>query len=171
MAVASPLTDVALAGALEAAKQGLIEPILVGSERGIRSLADRIEAHLGTVTIVDAADDEDAAQKSVALCRKGQARALMKGSLHTDTLLHSVLQHDSGLRTLRRVSHAFVLDTEAYPRPMMITDAAINIAPSLDDKVDIVKLDRASAHDRSRETQRRHPFRHRNGDIHDGFHN
>jgi phosphotransacetylase len=61
----------------------------------------------------------------------------MKGSLHTDTLMHAVLQHDSGLRTLRRVSHAFVLDTEAYPRPMMITDAAINIVPSLDDKVDI----------------------------------
>jgi len=139
MAVASPLTDVALAGALDAAKQGLIEPILVGSEREIRSLADRIEANLGTATIIDAANDEDAAQKSVALCRKGQARALMKGCVHTDTLMHAVLQHDSGLRTLRRVSHAFVLDTEAYPRPMMITDAAINIVPSLDDKVDIVK--------------------------------
>jgi phosphate acetyltransferase len=139
MAVVSPLTDVALAGALEARRQGLIEPILVGSDREIRSLAGRIELQLAGVTVVDASDDEDAARKSVALCRSGQARALMKGSLHTDTLMHTLLQHDTGLRTARRVSHAFVLATPAYPRPLMITDAAIHIAPSLDDKVDIVK--------------------------------
>ncbi len=139
MAVACPLTEVALTGALQAARQGLIEPILVGPEQAIRSLAKRIEVELGTARLVDASDDEDAARKSVALCRSGKARALMKGSLHTDTLMHAVLNHESGLRTSRRVSHAFVLDTSAYPRPLMITDAAINIAPSLEDKIDIVK--------------------------------
>jgi phosphate acetyltransferase len=133
------LTDVALTGALQAARQGLIEPILVGPEQAIRSLAKRIEVELGTALLVDATDDDDAARKSVALCRNGKARTLMKGSLHTDTLMHAVLNHESGLRTSRRVSHAFVLDTSAYPRPLMITDAAINIAPSLEDKVDIVK--------------------------------
>jgi len=139
MAVACPTTDVALAGALAAERQGLIEPILVGPEQAIRSLAERIEVEIGTALIVDATDDEDAARKSVALCRSGRARALMKGSLHTDTLMHAALQHESGLRTSRRVSHAFVLDTATYPRPLMITDAAINISPSLEDKVDIVK--------------------------------
>jgi phosphate acetyltransferase len=88
---------------------------------------------------VSASDDFDAAQKSVALCRTGRAHALMKGSLHTDTLMHAVLDSAAGLRTLRRVSHIFVLDAPAYPRPLLITDAGINIYPTLDDKVDIVR--------------------------------
>jgi phosphate acetyltransferase len=139
MAVAFPTTEVALAGALEAGRRRLIEPILVGPEREIGALARRINLDLGTTVIVDASDDEDAARKAVALCRGGQARGLMKGSLHSDTLMHAALQHDVGLRTGRRVSHAFVLDTSAYPRPLIVTDAAVNICPSLDDKVDIVK--------------------------------
>ena len=117
----------------------LIEPILVGPSREIRALAERMAVDLGKTALVDAADDEDAARKAVALCRSGEARGLMKGSLHSDTLMHAALQHDSDLRTARRVSHAFLLDAPAYPRPLIVTDAAINICPSLDDKVDIVK--------------------------------
>jgi phosphate acetyltransferase len=139
MAVAAPTTEIALSGALEAARRGLIEPILVGPSREIRALAERMGADLGTWTIVDASDDEDAAGKAVALCRGGQARGLMKGSLHSDTFMHAALQHESGLRTARRVSHAFLLDVAVYPRPLIVTDAAINICPSLDDKVDIVR--------------------------------
>jgi phosphate acetyltransferase len=139
MAVAVPTTEVALAGALEAARRSLIEPILVGPSREIRALAERMGVDIGKTALVDAADDEDAARKAVALCRSGEARGLMKGSLHSDTFMHAALQHDSGLRTARRVSHAFLLDAPAYPRPLIVTDAAINICPSLDDKVDIVK--------------------------------
>jgi phosphate acetyltransferase len=139
MAVAAPTTEIALAGALDAARRGLIEPILVGPSREIRALAERMGADIGKTALLDAADDEDAARKAVALCRSGEARGLMKGSLHSDTFMHAALQHDSGLRTAQRVSHAFLLDAPAYPRPLIVTDAAINICPSLDDKVDIVK--------------------------------
>jgi phosphate acetyltransferase len=139
VAVASPTTDVALQGALSAAKAGLVEPILVGPERVIRTLAERLDVDLGAIPIVDAQDDEDAARQSVALCLSARARLLMKGSLHTDTLMHAVLQHQGGLRAVRRVSHVFVLDAPAYPRPLLITDAGINIYPTLEDKVDIVR--------------------------------
>jgi phosphate acetyltransferase len=138
-AVVAPTTDVALGGAMAAAEAGLIEPILVGGERAIRGLAASRSVDLGQVRIVDAADDADAARKAVALCREGVAKGLMKGSLHTDVLMHAVLDADHGLRTTRRVSHVFVIDAPAYPRPLLVTDAAINIYPTLDDKVDIAK--------------------------------
>jgi phosphate acetyltransferase len=138
-AVVAPTTEVALTGALEAAREGLIEPILVGPEVSVRALAARLSLDLGGIRIVDASGDEDAARKSVALCREGQARALMKGSLHTDVLMHAVLDPANGLRGARRVSHVFVIDAPAYPRPLLVTDAAINIYPKLDDKVDIAK--------------------------------
>lgn len=138
-AVVAPTTDVALSGALSARDAGLIEPILVGPEGRIRTLAATLHIDLTSVRVVDAADDEDAARKSVALCRDGVARGLMKGSLHTDVLMHAVLERDSGLRLIRRVSHVFVIDAPAYPRPLFVTDAAINIQPTLDDKVDILK--------------------------------
>jgi phosphate acetyltransferase len=138
-AVVAPATDVALTGAMAASRAGLIDPILVGPERAIRALAAELGLDPSTLMVVDAADDEDAARKAVALCVKGEARGLMKGSLHTDVLMHAVLDHQSGLRTTRRVSHAFVIDAPAYPRPLIVTDAAINIYPTLDDKVDIVK--------------------------------
>jgi phosphate acetyltransferase len=139
MAVVAPMTEVALAGAMDAARERLIEPLLVGSQRELQALARTANIDLQGATIVDAANDADAARKGVALCRSGRARALMKGSLHTDTLMHAVLDRDLGLNTTRRVSHVFVLDAPAYPRALLITDAAINIQPTLDDKVDIVR--------------------------------
>jgi phosphate acetyltransferase len=138
-AVVAPTTDVALAGALEAARAGLIEPILVGDARAIAALASHVGADLSKARIVDAHDDADAARKAVALCRSGEALGLMKGSLHTDVLMHAVIDPQTGLRTSRRVSHVFVIDAPAYPRPLLVTDAAINIYPTLEDKVDIAK--------------------------------
>ncbi len=138
-AVVAPTTEVALSGALSAARENLIDPILVGPEAVIRALAGQLGADLSGARIVDAPDDEQAARKAVALCRDGSARGLMKGSLHTDVLMHAVLDPQTGLRTARRVSHVFVLDAPAYPRPLLVTDAAINIYPTLEDKVDIAK--------------------------------
>ena len=129
----------ALSGAMAAAGASLIEPILVGEERVMRALGTKLGIDLSGVRVVDASDDDDAARKAVQLCRKGGALGLMKGSLHTDALMHAVLDHESGLRTARRVSHVFVIDAPAYPRPLLVTDAAINIYPTLDDKVDIAK--------------------------------
>ncbi|MGO9834644.1 MAG: bifunctional enoyl-CoA hydratase/phosphate acetyltransferase [Polyangiaceae bacterium] len=138
-AVVAATTDVALSGAMAAANAGLIEPILVGQEGLVRELASRLSIDLSRTRIIDASDDRDAANKSVALCREGVAMGLMKGSLHTDVLMHAVLDPQAGLRTARRVSHVFVIDAPAYPRPLLVTDAAINIYPTLDDKVDIAK--------------------------------
>jgi phosphate acetyltransferase len=138
VAVVAPTTEVALLGATSAAEAGLVEPILVGPERIMKLVAERAGVDIGRFQRVDATDDADAAAKSVALCRTGQANALMKGSLHTDVLMHAVLEHSAGLRTGRRLSHVFVLDAPGYPRPLFITDAAITIYPTLEDKVDIV---------------------------------
>jgi len=109
-AVVAPVTNVALSGAMEAAAAGLIEPILVGSERTIVALAAKLGVDLSKVQVIDAADDAAAARKAVAMCREGRAVGLMKGSLHTDVLMHAVLDHQAGLRTARRVSHVFVID-------------------------------------------------------------
>jgi phosphate acetyltransferase len=138
-AVVAPTTDVALSGAMAAAAAGLIEPILVGLEAHVRALAAKLGVDLSHVRLIDAGDEADAARKAVALCRDGTARGLMKGALHTDALMHAVLDHQVGLRTARRLSHVFVIDAPAYPRPLLVTDAAINIYPTLDDKVDIAK--------------------------------
>jgi phosphate acetyltransferase len=138
-AVVAPTTEVALSGAIAAADAGLIEPILVGDDGALRPLALRLGLDLSNVRVVQAADDADAARKAVALCREGAASGLMKGSLHTDVLMHAVLDAQNGLRTPRRVSHVFVIDAPAYARPLLVTDAAINIYPTLDDKVDIAK--------------------------------
>jgi phosphate acetyltransferase len=139
VAVAAPMSEVALLGVARAYDEKLIEPILVGTEGVLKRLAERLAVDIARWPLVDASDDDDAATRAVALCRSGRARALMKGSLHTDALLHAVLQHDAGLRTSRRLSHVFVLDAPAYPRPLLITDAGINIYPTLEDKVDIVR--------------------------------
>jgi phosphate acetyltransferase len=138
-AVVAPMTDVALSGAMAAASAGLIEPILVGDQKAIVALGSSLGFDLSNVRIVQAGDDADAALKAVALCREGAAHGLMKGSLHTDVLMHAVLDHQLGLRTARRVSHVFVIDAPAYPRPLMVTDAAINIYPTLEEKIDIAK--------------------------------
>jgi phosphate acetyltransferase len=138
-AVVAPMTDVALTGAVAAEAAGLIEPILVGNEGAVRELASKLKVDVSRWRLVDAVDDADAARKAVGLCREGAAAGLMKGSLHTDVLMHAVLDAHGGLRTARRVSHVFVIDAPGYPRPLLVTDAAINIYPTLEEKVDIAR--------------------------------
>lgn len=138
-AICWPCSSVALAGALEAANLGIINPILVGPALKLTEIATAENLNLGDCRIVEASNEEQAAATSVELCRSGSARSIMKGSLHTDTLMHVVLQKDNGLRTSKRLSHVFVMDAPLYTRPLFITDAAINIYPSLTDKVGIVQ--------------------------------
>jgi phosphate acetyltransferase len=135
-AVVWPMTEVALSGALEAAAAGLIEPTLIGPEAAMKALAAKIGVDISAYPIVAAETEAHAAEAAVAMCRAGNALALMKGSLHTDELLKPVMQRDTGLRTARRISHVFIMDTPAYA---LITDAAINITPDLEDKVHIVQ--------------------------------
>lgn len=134
-----PLSEVALRGCVESARAGIIEPVLVGIETEIRNLGSRLELDIESWEILPAVDDADAARKCVALCQSGHARAIMKGSLESAVLMREVVREGTGLRTGRRISHVFLLDVPSYPRPLLITDAAINIYPSLDDKVDIVQ--------------------------------
>jgi phosphate acetyltransferase len=138
-AVCWPCSAVALSGALEAAEAGLIEPILVAPAQELRRIAALDGLNIDRFRFVEAASEEEAALKSTELCRTGRAQALMKGSLHTDLLMRSVLQKDSGLRASRRVSHVFVMEAPLYDRTLFITDAAINIYPTLEDKIDIVQ--------------------------------
>ena len=139
VAVCYPLTKVALAGALESAVCGVIRPILVGPKEKIQRLAAMEKFDISSCEMVDAEDEIQSAKISVELCRSKVADALMKGSLHTDAFMRPVLAKETGLRTLRRISHSFVMETPAYDRILLITDAAINILPTLDDKVDIVQ--------------------------------
>ena len=134
-----PLSDVALRGAIEAAEANIIKPILVGDEAGIRALARKTGIDIADYPIVDAPTEHKAAQISVDMCRTGKAQAMMKGSLHTDELMRVAMARDTGLRTSKRITHVFVMDTPAYARTLLITDAAINIEPELEDKVHIVQ--------------------------------
>jgi phosphate acetyltransferase len=136
-AVAHPCEETALAGAMEASAKGLITPILVGPADRIRGVARQHAIDLGTTRIIDAAHSHAAAAKAVELVRKGEAELLMKGSLHTDELLGAVVARETGLRTGRRISHVFIMDVPTYHKVLVITDAAITIAPTLEDKVDI----------------------------------
>lgn len=136
-AVAHPCEDSALAGAVEAAQAGLIEPILVGPAARIEETAKSANIDLGKLEIVDAEHSLDSAKKAVELVKQGRAEVLMKGSLHSDELLSAIVSRDGGLRTGRRISHVFVMDVPTYHKVLIITDAAINITPTLDDKVDI----------------------------------
>jgi phosphate acetyltransferase len=135
-AVAHPCEESALRGALQAAQLGLVDPILVGPKAEIEATAAALDLSLQRFEIVDAENSVSAAQKAVALIREGKAEVLMKGSLHTDELMSAVVSRD-GLRTGRRISHAFVMDVPTYHKVLIVTDAAINIAPALEDKVDI----------------------------------
>ena len=136
-AVAYPCEETALEGAIDAGKQGLITPILVGPAGEIREIAKKHKIDLGGVEIVDEASTRGAAAKSVELVRLGKAELLMKGSLHSDEILGAVIAKETGLRTGRRLSHAFIMDVPTYHKVLVVTDAAINIAPTLEDKVDI----------------------------------
>jgi len=138
-AVSHPCSKEALEGAIDAAQADLIDPILVGPEAKIRTLAESLNLDISPYRLVDALHSHDSAAKAVALCRSGEAEALMKGSLHTDELMGAVVPSATGLRTERRISHVFAMDVPTYPRPLFITDAAINIYPTLEDKVDILK--------------------------------
>jgi phosphate acetyltransferase len=138
-AVVHPCDDVSLEGAIEAARLGLIVPILVGPGRRIRDVAARAGLDIRFPEVVDTAHSHDSAAKSVALVAMGRAEALMKGSLHTDELMGAVVAREGGIRTERWISHCFVMDVPGHPDALIITDAAVNIAPTLDEKVDIVR--------------------------------
>ena len=139
VAVAHPCDQVSLESVLEATKLKLIQPILVGPEQRIRSVAAEHGLDITGLEIVDASFSEDSANKAVDLVRQGRAEVLMKGSLHTDELMGAVVRRDTGLRTARRISHCFVMDVPENDEPLIITDAAVNIAPTLKEKVDIVQ--------------------------------
>jgi phosphotransacetylase len=138
-AVAHPCESTALIAALEAAQKGLITPILVGPATKIQEVAKQSGITLGETKIVDAPHSHGSAAKAVELVRQGQAELLMKGSLHTDELLSAVVAKETGLRTGRRISHVFIMDIPTYHKVLIVTDAAINIAPTLEDKVHIVQ--------------------------------
>ena len=138
-AVAHPCDANALGAAVEAAHAGLIIPILVGPKAKIRAAADVAKVDIDGFRMIAVPHSHAAAAEAVALVRRGEAALLMKGSLHTDELLGAVLAPDSGLRTARRLSHVYLLDVPSYPRPLLVTDAAVNIAPDLDQKRDIVQ--------------------------------
>jgi len=138
-AVAHPCNESALAGAVDAAKMGIIAPILVGPRKKIEAAAREANIDISAYEIVDAEHSHDSAAKAVALVREGRAEMLMKGSLSTDELLGAVVKRDGGLRTERRLSHCFIMDVPNHPNVLIITDAAINIFPTLAEKVDIVQ--------------------------------
>ena len=138
-AVAHPCDESSLTGAVDAAKLGLIRPILVGPKAKIQAVAKQLKLDLAGYELVDAPHSHAAAAKAVELVRAGKAEALMKGALHTDELMAEVVKRDTGLRTARRLSHCFVMDVPSYETAIIISDAAVNIAPTLEDKVDIVQ--------------------------------
>jgi phosphate acetyltransferase len=138
-AVVHPCDASSLTGAVEAAQMGLIAPILCGPAARIRAVAQEYGIPIGDYPIVDAPYSEAAAQAAVQLVREGRAEALMKGSLHTDELMAAVVKRESGLRTGRRVSHCFVMAVPGHDDPLIITDAAVNIAPTLEEKRDILQ--------------------------------
>ena len=136
-AVVHPCEGAALSGAIEAAEKGLIIPILVGPRAKIEATADVLGVDVRHLQIVDAPHSHASAVKAVELLREAKAELLMKGSLHTDELMAAVVSRDGGLRTARRISHVFVMDVPTYHKVLIVTDGAINIAPTLEDKVDI----------------------------------
>jgi phosphotransacetylase len=138
-AVAHPCEATALSGAIEAAQLGLIVPILVGPTAKIAATAKPLGLDLGEFRQIDAPHSHAAAAAAVELVRKGEAELLMKGSLHTDELMGAVVSREGGLRTARRISHVFVMDVPTYHKVLIVTDGAINIAPTLEDKVDILQ--------------------------------
>jgi phosphotransacetylase len=145
-AIAHPCDQSSLAGAVEAAEAGLIRPIFVGPGARIRAVAEQFELDISPYRLVDAPHSHGSAARTVEIVREGQAETLMKGSLHTDELMAEVVRKDTGLRTERRISHVFIMDVPTYPKPLALTDAAINIFPDLETKVDIVQNAIETAH-------------------------
>jgi phosphate acetyltransferase len=139
VAIVHPCDDVSLEGAVEAARLHLIEPILVGPEERILRAAELAGLDISAMEIVTSIHSNESAAKAVELVTAGRVEALMKGSLHTDELMGAVVSRQAGIRTARRLSHCFIMDVPNHPNALIITDAAVNIAPTLDDKVDIVQ--------------------------------
>ncbi|WP_332852267.1 phosphate acetyltransferase [Duganella sp. S19_KUP01_CR8] len=139
VAVAHPCDRHALEAALDAARMGLINPILVGPQARIRKAAEEAGLDISALPLIDTEHSHASAFRAVELIREGKAAVLMKGSLHTDELMGAVVASDTGLRTGRRLSHCFVMDVPGRSEPLIITDAAVNINPTLDDKVDIIQ--------------------------------
>ena len=138
-AVAHPCDETSLKGAVEAAELGILKPILVGPRARIEAVAKQHGINLTGIEIVDTPHSQASAEAAVRLASEGKAEMLMKGSLHTDELMGAVVRRDAGLRTARRISHCFVMDVPALDRAIVITDAAINIFPDLECKVDIIQ--------------------------------
>ena len=138
-AVVHPCDALSIRAACEAARLGLIAPILVGPRAKIEAAAAEAGVALAGMRLVDAPHSHAAAAKAVELVRAGEASLLMKGALHTDELMHEVMADGTGLRTERRISHVYLMDLPGQARPILVTDAAINIAPDLEDKRDIVQ--------------------------------
>jgi phosphate acetyltransferase len=136
-AVVHPCDASSLTAALEAVHAGLIVPVLVGPEQRIRAVASAAQLDISQFRLISTPHSHASADEAVTLAQRGEVDALMKGSLHTDELMHAVVAPASGLRTERRISHVYLFDVAAYSRPLMITDAAINIAPDLAQKRDI----------------------------------
>ena len=146
-AIVWPCDEVSLGGAIQAFKDKLIVPVLVGSEAKIRSFAGTLQLDLGTIQIVDVDDSRTAAIRAVEMARKGEVQMLMKGSLHTDELMGAVVSREGGMRTGRRISHVFALDVPSYHKTLFVTDAAINIQPDLETKIrHSAECDRHDAH-------------------------
>jgi phosphate acetyltransferase len=139
VAVAHPCDEVSLRGVIEAHKLGLIEPILVAPLARVRIAADEAHLDVSGFELVESAHSHDSAAKAVGLVTAGRVEALMKGSLHTDELMAAVVAREGGIRTERRISHCFIMDVPGHPEPLVITDAAVNITPDLDAKVDIIQ--------------------------------
>jgi phosphate acetyltransferase len=138
-AVAHPCDESSLRGAVQAGQLGLLKPILVGPKARIEAVAAQFGIDISALEVVDAPHSEGSAETAVRLAREGKAEILMKGSLHTDEIMAAVVKRDTGLRTSRRISHCFIMDVPAIDRVVVITDAAINIFPTLEDKVHIVQ--------------------------------
>lgn len=138
-AVAHPCDESSLTAAVDAARAGLLTPLLVGPGAKIQAVAEKSGLDLAGMEIIDVPHSHAAAERAVELARQGRAEALMKGSLHSDELLGEVIKRDTGLRTARRISQCFIMDVPDYAEPLIITDAAVNIAPTLEEKADIVR--------------------------------
>lgn len=139
MAVAHPCDAVSLESAVEAARMGFVKPILVGPAARVRAVARDAGLDITPFELIDAEHSHDSAAKAVELVRAGRAEALMKGSLHTDELMAAVVARETGIRTARRISHCFIMDVPGHADALIITDAAVNISPTLEDKVDILQ--------------------------------
>jgi phosphate acetyltransferase len=139
VAVVHPCDTISLESVVSAKEAGLIDPILVGPESKIRNVAQNAKIDLASLPIESTAHSHAAAARAVELVREGRVEALMKGSLHTDELMGAIVDHQKGLRTERRISHCFVMATRGHNEPLIVTDAAINIAPTLSEKADIVQ--------------------------------